>query len=191
MGSGTQSGRNGSWDATEGGARSEGRWVSSSGVKRQVFGFGAASGPRLEALARHLVDVASTGRPRVRDLQRLLDQVACDGTQSRWWGTQPRENDGVLRRRSGIDNVQLSNPAWIRPVALSQLVADRFLTGRAALVGDANHEFSSVAGQGLHFAIEDALNLGWKLALTISGSAAPSLLQTYEMERRERVEEDR
>jgi len=95
----------------------------------------------------------------------------------------------VLRRRSGIDNVQLSNPAWIRPVALSQLVADRFLTGRAALVGDANHEFSSVAGQGLHFAIEDALNLGWKLALTISGSAAPSLLQTYEMERRERVED--
>jgi 2-polyprenyl-6-methoxyphenol hydroxylase-like FAD-dependent oxidoreductase len=53
----------------------------------------------------------------------------------------------LLRQRSGIDSVQLSNPVWIRPVALSQLVADHFLSGRAALVGDANHEFSSVAGK--------------------------------------------
>ncbi len=95
----------------------------------------------------------------------------------------------LLRERSGMGNVQLSNPAWIRPVVLSQLVADHFLLGRAALVGDANHEFSSVAGQGLHFAIEDALNLGWKLGLTLSGAASPSLLQTYETERRERVED--
>jgi 2-polyprenyl-6-methoxyphenol hydroxylase-like FAD-dependent oxidoreductase len=94
----------------------------------------------------------------------------------------------LLRKRSGIGNVHLSNCAWIRPANLSQHVAKCFLTGRAALLGDAAHTFSSVAGQGLHFAIEDAINLGWKLALTIKGAASPSLLETYETERRERVE---
>jgi 2-polyprenyl-6-methoxyphenol hydroxylase-like FAD-dependent oxidoreductase len=94
----------------------------------------------------------------------------------------------LLRKRSGIENVHLTNPAWMRPASFSQHVARHFLRGRAALLGDAAHVFSSVAGQGLHFAIEDALNLGWKLALTISGAAAPSLLQTYETERRERVD---
>jgi 2-polyprenyl-6-methoxyphenol hydroxylase-like FAD-dependent oxidoreductase len=94
----------------------------------------------------------------------------------------------LLRKRSGIGIVHLSNPAWMRPATFSQHVAGHFLTGRAALLGDAAHVFSSVTGQGLHFAIEDALNLGWKLALTISGAASPSLLQTYETERHERVD---
>jgi 2-polyprenyl-6-methoxyphenol hydroxylase-like FAD-dependent oxidoreductase len=94
----------------------------------------------------------------------------------------------LLRKRTGIGNVHLSNPAWMRPATFSQHVAGHFLTGRAALLGDAAHVFSSVVGQGLHFAIEDALNLGWKLALTLSGAASPSLLETYEEERLERAE---
>jgi len=92
----------------------------------------------------------------------------------------------LLRKRSGIGNVHLSNPAWMHQATFSEHVAGHFLKGRAALLGDAAHTFSSVAGQGLHFAIEDALNLGWKLSLTISGAAPPSLLQTFETERRER-----
>jgi len=96
--------------------------------------------------------------------------------------------EGLLRKRSRIANVHLSNLAWIHSGTFSQHVAGRFLKGRAALLGDAAHVFSSVAGQGLHFAIEDALNLGRKLALTIAGAASPALLQTYETERRERVD---
>jgi 2-polyprenyl-6-methoxyphenol hydroxylase-like FAD-dependent oxidoreductase len=94
----------------------------------------------------------------------------------------------LLRKRSGLQNVHLSNPVWVRQATFSQHAATRFLVERGALLGDAAHTFSSVAGQGLHFAIEDALNLGWKLALTIAGAASPSLLQTYETERRERFE---
>jgi 2-polyprenyl-6-methoxyphenol hydroxylase-like FAD-dependent oxidoreductase len=94
----------------------------------------------------------------------------------------------LLRKRSGIHTVHLSNPAWVHQATFSQHAATRFLAGRGALLGDAAHTFSSVAGQGLHFAIEDALNLGWKLALTIAGAASPSLLQTYETERRERFD---
>jgi hypothetical protein len=94
----------------------------------------------------------------------------------------------LLRKRSGIGNLHLSNPAGIHQGTFSEHLATHFVTGRGAVLGDAAHTFSSVAGQGLHFAIEDALNLGWKLALTISGATSPSLLQTYETERRERFD---
>jgi 2-polyprenyl-6-methoxyphenol hydroxylase-like FAD-dependent oxidoreductase len=94
----------------------------------------------------------------------------------------------LLRRRSGIEDVHLNNAAWVHRLSLSRHAATHFLKGRGALIGDAAHTFSSVAGQGLHFAIEDAVNLGWKLALAVQGAASASLLQTYEMERRERYE---
>jgi 2-polyprenyl-6-methoxyphenol hydroxylase-like FAD-dependent oxidoreductase len=89
----------------------------------------------------------------------------------------------LLRRASGDQNVQLANARWNRDGIFSQRIADRFVTKRALLVGDAAHVFSSALGHGVHCAIEDALNLGWKLELVIAGVAAPSLLQTYEAER--------
>ena len=94
----------------------------------------------------------------------------------------------LLRRRSGISGVRLTNAAWVHWGSFSKHAATHFIKGRAALVGDAAHTFSSVAGQGLHFAIEDAVNLGWKLALAVQGAASASLLETYESERRERYE---
>jgi 2-polyprenyl-6-methoxyphenol hydroxylase-like FAD-dependent oxidoreductase len=110
---------------------------------------------------------------------QVLDLQGSDVTLARM--------EDLLRKRSRT-TVHLSNPAWLRPATASQHVAKHFVMGRAALLGDAAHTFSSVAGQGQHFAIEDALNLGWKLALTIDGAAAPSLLQTFETERRERAD---
>jgi 2-polyprenyl-6-methoxyphenol hydroxylase-like FAD-dependent oxidoreductase len=90
----------------------------------------------------------------------------------------------LLRLMSG-DDVHPSNPAWVHSGgSFSQRIAEPFIMGRAALAGDAAHVFSSLAGQGLHFAIEDALNLGWKLGLEISGAASPALLQSYDGERR-------
>ena len=95
----------------------------------------------------------------------------------------------LLRRFSGIADVQPSNPSKIDALAPSDRIAERFTTGRAILVGDAAHLFAGAVGHGIHCAVEDALNLGWKLALTISGAAAPSLLQTYETERRRHANE--
>jgi 2-polyprenyl-6-methoxyphenol hydroxylase-like FAD-dependent oxidoreductase len=92
----------------------------------------------------------------------------------------------LLRQISGDRSVHASNPNWVHAdISSSQRVAKQFIVGRALLVGDAAHVFSSAAGHGVHCAIEDALNLGWKLALTISGAAAPSLLGTYDAERRQ------
>jgi 2-polyprenyl-6-methoxyphenol hydroxylase-like FAD-dependent oxidoreductase len=108
-----------------------------------------------------------------------LDQTPSEAASS------PFERIGVMLRRMSGHNVQLSNPAWIHgDTSPSQRVAESFIMRRAALAGDAAHVFTSAAGHGVHCAIEDALNLSWKLALTISRAATPSLLRTYDTERR-------
>ncbi len=60
---------------------------------------------------------------------------------------------------------------------------DHFIKGRAILAGDAAHVHIAAGGQGMNTGIQDVLNLGWKLALTLSGDASPSLLGSYEAER--------
>jgi 2-polyprenyl-6-methoxyphenol hydroxylase-like FAD-dependent oxidoreductase len=64
------------------------------------------------------------------------------------------------------------------------LVAERFAQGRVFIGGDAAHLFTPTGGLGYNTAIEDAVNLGWKLAAVLKGQAAPSLLASYEAERR-------
>ena len=66
----------------------------------------------------------------------------------------------------------------------NQLVADRFAKGRAFLVGDAAHLFVPPGGLGMNTAIDDAVNLAWKLAATIEGWGGPGLLASYGEERR-------
>jgi hypothetical protein len=63
-------------------------------------------------------------------------------------------------------------------------VAGRFRAGRAFLLGDAAHIHSPVGAQGKNTGIGDAVNLAWKLAAALNGSAAEGLLDTYEAERR-------
>jgi 2-polyprenyl-6-methoxyphenol hydroxylase-like FAD-dependent oxidoreductase len=63
-------------------------------------------------------------------------------------------------------------------------VADRFRDGRVFLAGDAAHLMPPYGGFGGNTGIQDAQNLAWKLALVLKGRAAPSLLDTYEQERR-------
>lgn len=89
----------------------------------------------------------------------------------------------LLRKYSGVQAVKLSNPSKLDTTASSNRVAADFVVGRAVLAGDAAHLFGGAAGEGMHCAIEDALNLGWKLGLTISGAASTSLLGTYQTER--------
>lgn len=75
----------------------------------------------------------------------------------------------------------MSRDAWI---AGRTLVAERYQRGRIFLGGDAVHLFTPTGGMGYNTAIEDAVNLGWKLASVISGQAPSALLDTYELERR-------
>jgi 2-polyprenyl-6-methoxyphenol hydroxylase-like FAD-dependent oxidoreductase len=64
------------------------------------------------------------------------------------------------------------------------LVAEKFAQGRTFLGGDAAHLFTPMGGLGYNTAIEDAVNLGWKLAAVIKGTASEKLLASYEAERR-------
>ena len=63
-------------------------------------------------------------------------------------------------------------------------VAERFCVGRVFLLGDAAHRHPPTGGLGLNSAVHDAHNLAWKLALVLRGVAAPTLLASYETERK-------
>jgi hypothetical protein len=64
------------------------------------------------------------------------------------------------------------------------LVAEKFRQGRVFIGGDAAHLFTPTGGLGYNTAVEDAVNLGWKLASVIRGCAPPALLDSYESERK-------
>lgn len=67
---------------------------------------------------------------------------------------------------------------------LDALVASRFRAGRTFIVGDAAHRMPPAGGHGLNTAVQDAYNLCWKLAAVLRGRGGPSLLDSYETERR-------
>ena len=93
-----------------------------------------------------------------------------------------------LRRIIGVD-VPLEAPRKPGPHALRRLEginsrqADRYRVGRVLLLGDAAHVHSPMGGPGLNLGMQDAVNLGWKLAATVNGRAPDDLLDTYESER--------
>jgi 2-polyprenyl-6-methoxyphenol hydroxylase-like FAD-dependent oxidoreductase len=75
----------------------------------------------------------------------------------------------------------LSRGAW---TAGHTLVAEKFSQGRVFLAGDAVHLFTPTGGLGYNTAVDDAVNLGWKLAAVVKGCGGQTLLDSYERERR-------
>jgi len=80
-------------------------------------------------------------------------------------------------------SVRLRDPAWLTRFRLHHRQARHYRSGRVYLAGDAAHIHSPVGGQGMNTGIQDAWNLGWKLALVTRGAAHQSLLDSYETER--------
>ena len=72
----------------------------------------------------------------------------------------------------------------IRAYTHNSRVAARFVEGRVALVGDAAHISPPWAGQGLNSGLRDVVNVAWKLAAILQGRASPSILGSYDQERR-------
>jgi 2-polyprenyl-6-methoxyphenol hydroxylase-like FAD-dependent oxidoreductase len=104
----------------------------------------------------------------------------------------PSETDAEEERRSGrldgrIRAIIGETPyelAWLTAYRFHERVASRFRAGRVFLAGDAAHLFAPFGARGMNSGIEDARNLGWKLALVLAGEAPETLLDTYERERR-------
>jgi 2-polyprenyl-6-methoxyphenol hydroxylase-like FAD-dependent oxidoreductase len=98
------------------------------------------------------------GEPTLRDLSEALVAV---------WGT----------------DYGVHSPTWISRFTDMTRQAAAYRKGRVLLAGDAAHVHYPVGGQGLNIGVQDAVNLGWKLAQVIRGTSPESLLDTYEAER--------
>lgn len=89
----------------------------------------------------------------------------------------------LFLRRSGRTDIELSDLRWISRYQVKQRMVDRLRRGRVLLAGDAAHVHSPAGGQGLNTGVQDAYNLGWKLAAALNRESAQRLLDTYEEER--------
>jgi len=103
-------------------------------------------------------EVEHTGEPTLEDVRRAL--VAVDGT-----------DHGA------------HSPTWISRFTDMTRQAASYRDGRVLLAGDAAHVHSPQGGQGLNIGVQDAVNLGWKLAQVVGGTSPRGLLDTYHAER--------
>ncbi|WP_278265392.1 FAD-dependent monooxygenase [Nocardia sp. AG03] len=87
-----------------------------------------------------------------------------------------------LRAIAGTD-FGVHSPRWLSRFGDATRLAERYRVGRVLLAGDAAHIHPPIGGQGLNLGVQDAMNLGWKLAAQVRGGAPEDLLDTYETER--------
>jgi 2-polyprenyl-6-methoxyphenol hydroxylase-like FAD-dependent oxidoreductase len=86
-------------------------------------------------------------------------------------------------RVAGVPGVRLHNLTWRSTYQVQVRMVDRLRDGHVFLAGDSAHVHPIAGGLGMNSGIQDAYNLGWKLALVLAGAASPGLLDTYEEER--------
>ena len=88
----------------------------------------------------------------------------------------------VIRRQAGTD-ISFRSCLWFSTYRIHHRCAARFRDRRCFLLGDAAHIHSPMGGQGMNTGLQDAYNLGWKIALVTSGRADAALLDSYGQER--------
>lgn len=165
------------------------------------------------SLVRKLAGIPFPGTaPEITGYQAIADMTGTEGLRSGWnatdtgmytYGPMPGrmvsiEFDGPpADRRSPVTTEELQ--ASVRHVTGVDVTvhklrsatrftdncrqAETYRSGRVLLAGDAAHVHSPFGGQGLNLGVGDAMNLGWKLALVVSGRAPVDLLDTYTAER--------
>ncbi|MBR1177881.1 FAD-dependent oxidoreductase [Bradyrhizobium sp. KB893862 SZCCT0404] len=89
----------------------------------------------------------------------------------------------MIADRTGRKDILVQSVLWASAYQMNARLADRYRDRRAFLIGDAAHIHPPTGGQGLNTSVQDAYNLGWKLAAVIGG-APETLLDSYESERR-------
>jgi 3-(3-hydroxy-phenyl)propionate hydroxylase len=125
---------------------------------RHGGGIGRASdGERIRVVLAE-PDVGHTSEPILQDLREAL--IAAEGTD---YGAH--------------------SPTWISRFTDMTRQAASYREGRVLLAGDAAHVYPPQGGQGLNTGVQDAVNLGWKLAQVVNGTSSDGLLDTYHAER--------
>jgi len=119
------------------------------------------------------------------------------GTRSGWWFQAGPERDAsgaplppslagfrrLFAQHTGLPADRLTEATLLSTYRVNERMAARYRVGRVLLAGDAAHVHSIAGGLGMNTGIQDAYNLGWKLARVAAGLAGPALLDTYEEER--------
>ena len=119
-----------------------------------------------ELCPSRIVSIEFTGPPEDRSAPVTLEDVQAS-----------------LRRTSATD-VTLTDAHSLTRFTDNARLAETYRRGRVLLAGDAAHVHAPFGGQGLNLGVQDAVNLGWKLAATLRGWAPAGLLDSYERERR-------
>jgi 2-polyprenyl-6-methoxyphenol hydroxylase-like FAD-dependent oxidoreductase len=88
----------------------------------------------------------------------------------------------IIEKRTGGMEIELTDVPWMSLYRVNVRMVARYRIGRVFLAGDAAHVHSPAGGQGMNTGIQDAYNLGWKLAAVLAG-APESLLDSYQEER--------
>ncbi len=89
----------------------------------------------------------------------------------------------LFKARTQLEGVTFTASTWQSIYRVNIRRADRYRVGNAFLAGDAAHVHSIAGGLGMNTGIQDAYNLGWKLAAVVKGEAPDALLDTYAEER--------
>ncbi|PZU06070.1 FAD-dependent oxidoreductase [Sphingomonas sp.] len=147
-----------------------------------------------------VADVSLTGLARdvwhrfaEGDMARQISLCPLAGTDMfQLQGPIPRDGEvdlsaegltALLAERTGRNDILIHSVSWASAFQMNARLAERYRVGRIFLVGDAAHIHPPTGGQGLNTSVQDAYNLGWKLASVVRG-APDALLDTYEEERR-------
>ncbi|ROQ66595.1 2-polyprenyl-6-methoxyphenol hydroxylase-like FAD-dependent oxidoreductase [Streptomyces sp. 840.1] len=88
----------------------------------------------------------------------------------------------LIERAFGSD-FGMHDPRWLSRFHSDERQVPRYRVGRVLLAGDSAHQHSPAGGQGMNTGLQDAVNLGWKLAAVLGGRASGALLDTYHSER--------
>ncbi len=119
--------------------------------------------PELSSAAPAAGEIAhgfESGRaPQLHHIQAVLDRLSPEHTVAR-------------------------NLRWSSVFRISHRIAGAYSSGRVFIAGDAAHIHPPTGAQGMNTGIQDAVNLAWKLAAAVGGTAAPGLLDSYDAERR-------
>ena len=89
----------------------------------------------------------------------------------------------LFAERTGRAGLRLISPTWLSHFPFNRRMVDRYRVGRVFVAGDAAHVHSPAGGQSMNTGIQDAYNLGWKLAAVVQGKAPEALLDSYQAER--------
>jgi hypothetical protein len=117
-------------------------------------------GERHRVVIAYEMDKAPTGEVTLEEIQQVIDICGPRGARA-------------------------DTPADLARFHVNQRRSEHYARGHVFLAGDAAHIHSPIGGQGMNTGMQDAFNLGWKLALAAKGRASAHILESYEVERQQ------